>query len=157
MRRSVLLSVVVAAVLAMRAGVVAGNSAPVADAGSSRYAGSDSVVLDGTGSFDPDGHGQLTYQWRQVSGPSVTMRGEDTAMLLVTEGHNSAVPVRADRQRRRPCQLGRYDRGNNSPVFRRAAVATGERLRSVEADDSGVRRRQLQQGRAHVIQLVVAR
>lgn len=33
----------------------------------------DVVTLDGTGSFDPDLTGTLTYLWEQVSGPSVTL------------------------------------------------------------------------------------
>ncbi len=52
-------------------GIVIGNRAPIADAGSPRYAAEDPVVLDGTGSFDRDGYGELTYQWQQISGPSV--------------------------------------------------------------------------------------
>jgi large repetitive protein len=36
----------------------------------------DSITLDGTGSTDPDGNA-LTYQWTQVSGPSVTLTPAD--------------------------------------------------------------------------------
>ncbi|AKJ03184.1 uncharacterized protein (TIGR03382 family)/MYXO-CTERM domain-containing protein [Archangium gephyra] len=39
----------------------------------------DSITLDGTGSTDPDGH-TLTYQWTQVSGPSVTLTPADGAV-----------------------------------------------------------------------------
>ena len=46
--------------------------------------GSGSVTLDGTHSFDPDGYGTLTYQWRQLSGPSVTITGTNTATPLVS-------------------------------------------------------------------------
>ena len=42
---------------------------PIADAGSSRYAGADPVQLDGTGSYDPDDSGVLGYQWQKISGP----------------------------------------------------------------------------------------
>ena len=38
------------------------NQAPIADAGLSRYAAIDPVVLDGTGSYDPDGSGPLSVQ-----------------------------------------------------------------------------------------------
>jgi hypothetical protein len=40
------------------------NIPPIADAGLSRYAAYDPVVLDGTGSYDPDSSGPLTYAWR---------------------------------------------------------------------------------------------
>jgi hypothetical protein len=52
---------------------------PVADAGLSRYAGPEPVVLDGTDSYDPDSSGQLSYTWRQISGPSVVIIDENTA------------------------------------------------------------------------------
>lgn len=65
-------------------GIVIGNRSPVADAGSSRYAAAAPVVLDGTGSFDPDGYGELTYQWRQISGPSVDITGGTTARPTIS-------------------------------------------------------------------------
>ncbi|HSW02604.1 MAG TPA: hypothetical protein VLI39_20745 [Sedimentisphaerales bacterium] len=58
---------------------IAANLAPVADAGSSRYAGTAAVRLDGTKSYDPDGSTVLTYAWTQVSGPSVIITKADTA------------------------------------------------------------------------------
>lgn len=63
--------------------VIGPNHAPVADAGPSRYVVSGSVTLDGTKSYDPDGVG-LTYQWRQVSGPAVTMAETNTSKPVVT-------------------------------------------------------------------------
>lgn len=60
------------------------NHAPVANAGFSLYAGTNSVTLDGTGSYDPDGDGTLAYQWIQLSGPTVTMTGTNTATPLVS-------------------------------------------------------------------------
>lgn len=65
-------------------GVVIGNHAPVANAGSSRYAAQDPVVLDGTGSFDGDGYGELTYQWQQTSGPPVDISGGSTATPTIS-------------------------------------------------------------------------
>ena len=53
-----------------------GGVPPVADAGSSRYAGPDPVVLDGTGSYDPDNTGTLSYTWRQISGPNQKQLGK---------------------------------------------------------------------------------
>ncbi len=64
--------------------VVGSGRVPVADAGSSRYAGTDSVQLDGTGSYDPDASGSLSYQWQQISGPSVTITGADTATPTIS-------------------------------------------------------------------------
>ena len=55
------------------------NQAPVADAGSSRYAAQDPVVLDGTSSYDPDKSGTLTYTWEQIAGPPVIIIDADTA------------------------------------------------------------------------------
>jgi hypothetical protein len=55
------------------------NDPPVADAGPAQSVGSNApVTLDGTGSSDPDGH-SLTYAWSQVSGPTVTVTGANTA------------------------------------------------------------------------------
>jgi hypothetical protein len=51
----------------------------VADAGPSRYAASEPIRLDGTGSYDPDGGPILGFEWRQVSGPTVTISDADTA------------------------------------------------------------------------------
>jgi hypothetical protein len=58
---------------------VAQNSPPVADAGSSRYAASDPVQLDGTGSYNPDDSGPLDYLWRQIDGPPVVITDANTA------------------------------------------------------------------------------
>lgn len=52
---------------------------PIADAGSSRYAAQDPVMLDGTGSYDPDNSGPLSYEWRQIGGPSVVIIDANTA------------------------------------------------------------------------------
>jgi hypothetical protein len=46
---------------------------PIADAGLPRYAAQDPIVLDGTGSYDPDNSGTLSYVWRQISGPSAVI------------------------------------------------------------------------------------
>jgi len=51
---------------------------PVADAGLSRYAGPDPIVLDGTGSYDPDNSDTLSYTWRQLSGPSILIIDANT-------------------------------------------------------------------------------
>ena len=59
------------------------NHVPVANAGLQFYVSTNSVVLDGTGSYDPDGSA-LIYQWKQVSGPVVAMTGTNTATPLVS-------------------------------------------------------------------------
>ena len=59
------------------------NIEPVADAGSSRYAGPDPIVLDGTGSYDPDNSDMLSYTWRQISGPSVVIIDANTATPII--------------------------------------------------------------------------
>jgi len=55
------------------------GSEPIADAGLSRYAGQEPIILDGTGSYDPDDSGTLSYTWRQISGPSVIIIDGNTA------------------------------------------------------------------------------
>jgi hypothetical protein len=65
-------------------GIVIGSRAPIADAGLPRYTALDPVVLDGSESFDPDGFGQLTYQWRQISGPAVDITDENTATPTIS-------------------------------------------------------------------------
>jgi hypothetical protein len=57
---------------------------PVADAGSSRYAGTDPVLLDGMGSYDPDNSGPLSFSWRQISGPAVEISEADTASPTIS-------------------------------------------------------------------------
>jgi hypothetical protein len=58
--------------------VVGSGHIPVADAGLPRYPATDPVELDGTGSYDPDNSGPLSYQWQQISGPNLTITGADT-------------------------------------------------------------------------------
>ncbi|MHC4440770.1 MAG: PKD domain-containing protein, partial [Planctomycetota bacterium] len=57
---------------------------PVADAGLSRYAGPDPIVLDGTGSYDPDESGPLSYSWQQISGPTVIISEANTAKPTIS-------------------------------------------------------------------------
>ena len=83
-----LLSIVFVAAMVLdssSANVVAINQAPIADAGSSRYAAVDAVILDGTGSYDPDESGLLIYTWQQVSGPSVTINDANTATPTISD------------------------------------------------------------------------
>jgi hypothetical protein len=63
--------------------VIGPNHAPVAEAGLSRFVATGNVTLDGTRSYDPDGAGTLTYQWRQLSGPTVTLTGTNTSKPVV--------------------------------------------------------------------------
>jgi hypothetical protein len=60
---------------------VADNARPVANAGPDQYFGAlvEVVSLDGTGSYDPDIIDVISYQWRQISGPSVALVNPDTA------------------------------------------------------------------------------
>ncbi len=66
--------------------VVVVNQAPVADAGPDQtgLAGA-TVLLDGTGSLDPDGApAPLSFAWTQIEGPPVTLSGADTAQASFT-------------------------------------------------------------------------
>ena len=60
------------------------NEPPVAEAGLPRYAGAEAVRLDGTGSYDPDESGPLSYAWRQLSGPVVGITDASTAAPLIS-------------------------------------------------------------------------
>jgi beta propeller repeat protein len=60
--------------------LVAGDQPPVASAGADRVWETPGLaVLDGTGSYDPDGVDRLRYAWKQVGGPLVELRNADTA------------------------------------------------------------------------------
>jgi uncharacterized membrane protein YgcG len=53
--------------------VAGANVPPTANAGAAQDVnGGDTVTLDGTGSFDPEG-AIAAYQWKQLAGPSVTL------------------------------------------------------------------------------------
>ena len=67
-----------AVMLVPSASLGAGGIQPIADAGLSRYTGTDPVVLDGTHSYDPDDSGPLGYTWRQIDGPSVVIIDTNT-------------------------------------------------------------------------------
>jgi hypothetical protein len=54
------------------------NIRPVADAGLSRYAAQDPIILDGTGSYDPDDPGLLSFSWKQISGLPVIIIDANT-------------------------------------------------------------------------------
>jgi hypothetical protein len=57
-----------------------GNQPPVADAGDDRtelIEGPTQILLDGSGSYDPD-NDAITYAWTQIAGPNVTL-SESTA------------------------------------------------------------------------------
>lgn len=60
------------------------NIPPIADAGLSRYAAHDPVVLDGTGSYDPDSSNPLAYSWQQIAGPSVVITDANTATSTIS-------------------------------------------------------------------------
>ncbi|MBP8303432.1 MAG: hypothetical protein KBE04_04820 [Phycisphaerae bacterium] len=62
----------------------AGGEPPVAEAGLPRYAATDPATLDGTGSYDPDNSGPLSYSWRQTSGPPLVITGADTATPTIS-------------------------------------------------------------------------
>jgi hypothetical protein len=57
---------------------------PIAHAGLSRYAGQEPIVLNGTGSYDPDNSDTLSYTWRQISGPTVVIIDTNTATPTIS-------------------------------------------------------------------------
>ncbi len=66
-----------------RVGVVVGNHSPIADAGKTVYGSTRAVFLDGSGSYDRDGYGDLTYQWQQISGEPLTIVNSQTSKPIV--------------------------------------------------------------------------
>jgi hypothetical protein len=59
-----------------------GNLRPLADAGRDQSTAElpDFVILDGSGSYDPDGNKNLTYRWSQIAGPAVTIEDANTSI-----------------------------------------------------------------------------
>ncbi|OHB56418.1 MAG: hypothetical protein A2173_06030 [Planctomycetes bacterium RBG_13_44_8b] len=84
------------------------NARPVANAGPDQHFDTlvGNVVLDGTGSYDPDIMDVISYQWRQISGPNVTLVNPDAAQpnfapvigavyifeLIVYDGSSKSAP-----------------------------------------------------------------
>ena len=61
------------------------NQAPTASAGVDQTVEqTDGVTLDGSGSTDDDGAGNLTYLWQQTSGPAVTLTNATGAQATFT-------------------------------------------------------------------------
>lgn len=85
-RRTAVLLISAAAFALCHAPATLGNppTAPVADAGPSRYAGRDPIRMDGTGSFDPDGDPIIGYEWFQVDGPEIVISDDDTATPTIS-------------------------------------------------------------------------
>ena len=73
--------------------VQADNDAPIANAGTDRIvAEGNATALDGRGSVDPEAQG-LTYSWRQISGPPVTLVNPTAAVtgFVAPEGLANSV------------------------------------------------------------------
>lgn len=71
-----------------------GNDAPVADAGQDQIGvTAGTIQLDGSGSYDPDGD-PITYEWRQIAGPAVTLTGGSTARASFAAAENQTYAFR---------------------------------------------------------------
>jgi len=79
MKKTFLVLIAILLVIVAFAPAASQNQTPVADAGLSRYAALNPIGLDGTGSYDQDDSGPLSYTWRQIAGPSVVIIDANTA------------------------------------------------------------------------------
>jgi hypothetical protein len=71
-----------------------GNDAPVANAGPDQIGVAVGTInLDGSASHDPEGDA-ITYQWSQVSGPSVSLSGMNTARASFTAAEGQSYTFR---------------------------------------------------------------
>lgn len=73
------------------ASIARANQSPVADAGPDRYMADAPIVIDGTGSYDPDPGDDLFYSWTQVAGPSLLLDETDTATPTAQATQTDAV------------------------------------------------------------------
>jgi len=90
--RSLTLILFITAISSVAIGRDSEGVPPIAEAGFSRYVAQEPIVLDGTGSYDPDKSGPLSHRWQQISGPPIVILDANTAtpsiggdMLVGTE------------------------------------------------------------------------
>ncbi len=81
--RSLTLILLIKAIPSVAIGQVSEGVPPIAEAGLSRYVAQEPIVLDGTGSYDPDNSGPLSYAWRQIDGPSAIIIDANTATPII--------------------------------------------------------------------------
>ena len=82
--QNLILALIITVVTSATISLASEGVPPIADAGSSRYAAQDPVVLDGTGSYDPENFNILTYSWRQISGPLVAITDASTPIPTIS-------------------------------------------------------------------------
>ncbi len=71
-----------------------GSSPPIADAGPNQTnIAAGTITLNGSGSYDPLGE-QLTYQWSQIAGPTVTLSAPTAAITTFTAAAGQAYSFR---------------------------------------------------------------
>ena len=74
--------------------VITVTNSPVADAGPDQTVNTNvAVVLDGSGSSDPDGDYPLTYLWTQTGGPAVTLSDPTVVTPTFTAPSDPAVLI----------------------------------------------------------------
>lgn len=112
-----------------------GNDAPIANAGPDQIGvAAGQITLDASASYDPEGDA-ITYQWTQVSGPSVSLSGMNTARATFTavegQSYGFRVVVR-DPQNMQGVDTVTVTTGVTQPVQIVRFQANPDRIRSGE-------------------------
>jgi hypothetical protein len=113
-----------------------GNDAPVANAGPDQIGvAAGQITLDASASHDPDGD-EITYQWSQVAGPSVSLSGMNMARASFTAAEGQSYGFRVvvrDPQNQQGVDTVTVTTGVTEPVQIVRFQANPDRIRAGES------------------------